>query len=262
MKPGLKRFFIHFSIITGILIAIFFLSQWCLTQFTRHGQALSVPDFVGMSVAEANSVASEHFFQLEIIDSLFLPNQTRGTVFRQIPEAGGMVKKNRRILITINSVLPRKVNAPSLVGYSLRQAKAELTSQNFRLGTLYYETDFATNSVLQQLHHNNVLLPGTLIDSHSVIDLVLGVHPDNDATYVPNVVGLNLESAKDVLSDHYLNIGLIRFDSTVQSTEDSLAAIVVRQDPESSNFSVYPMGRQINLFLSLLMKEAEKEERR
>jgi len=251
MKPGIKRFLIHLSIIVGIIVAIILFSQWGLKQFTRHNQALTVPNFAGLSVEIAKRDAKERFLQIEVIDSLFLPNHPRGVVLRQIPQAGENVKKNRRILVTINSVMPRKVKAPSLVGFSLRQAKAELSSQNLQLGTLYYENDFATNTVLEQMFMKVALLPGTPIDAYSVIDLVLGVDPEYNIAYVPNLLGLSYEIAKDIITDHYLNVGVVRFDSKVQTASDSLAAIVIRQDPTTSNTFVYNMGSLVNLTLSL-----------
>jgi len=87
MRPVIKRFFIHLSLIIGIIVVIMLLSQSWLKYFTRHGQSLIVPDFTGMSVALAQKVAKTHALQVELLDSLYLPNGPRGTVFRQIPLA-------------------------------------------------------------------------------------------------------------------------------------------------------------------------------
>ena len=247
MKPDIKRFLIHLSLIIGVIITIIILSQLWLGHFTRHGQALTVPDFTGLTLTQAQKVATTHSLRLEVLDSLFLPNKIRGSIFRQIPEAGEKVKKNRRILVTINSILPRKVHAPSLVGFSLRQAKAELISQNFQLGTLTYIYDIATNSVLGQSYRGQVLFPGTPIDAQSTIDLTLGVHPDYNMTYIPNVIGLNLEMAKDIITDHSLNVGRVIFNSSVRTSADSLSAIVIRQSPEASESAVWTMGHEVNL---------------
>jgi len=133
----------------------------------------------------------------------------------------------------------------------LRQAKAELFSQNFQLGILDYQDDFATNTVLEQRYKGAPLHPGTPIDAHSVIDLVLGVNPANNIAYIPMVVGLNCEMAKDRITDHSLNVGIVHFDATVRTTADSLAAVVVRQDPAGTDDNVRRMGSYVDLFLSL-----------
>ena len=251
MKPVVKRFLIHLSIIFVVIVGIILLSQSLLKHFTRHGQTLTVPDFSGMSIAQAQKAAKAHSLHLELLDSIFLPHKPRGTVFRQIPEAGEKVKKNRRILITINSVLPRKINAPSLVGFSLRQAKAELISQNFQLGRLTYVYDIATNNVLAQYYQGQILLPGTPIEAQSTIDLTLGVHPSYNITYIPRVIGLNLDMAKDIITDHSLNVGRVFFDSSVRTSADSLSAIIVRQSPEASESAIWNLGQDVNLYLSM-----------
>ena len=257
MKPGVKRFLIQFLIIIGIFVVIILLSQAGLKQFTRHGQSFTVPDFSGMSMHQAEEISRVHSLQIKVMDSLYLPNRQRGSIIRQIPEAGEKVKKNRRILVTINSIVPRKTKAPFLVGLSLRQAKAELASQNFQLGRLTYEYDIATNTVLHQYYNGQTLEPGTLIDILSAIDLTLGVNPEHNITYVPRVTGLSLDMAKDVITDSYLNVGRVLFDPSVVNAADSLAAVVIRQTPEASPYAVWNMGQEVNLVLSLRTPESE-----
>ena len=251
MKPYLKRLLIQFAIIATIILVVLFLVFIGIKHFTRHGQMLPVPDFNGMTLVQAKETAKEHHIRLAVSDSMFLPQKARGTIFKQTPQAGEKIKKNRRILLTINSVLPRKIPAPSLVGFSLRQAKNELVSQNFQLGKLYYKDDFATNTVLEQRYLGYSLPPGTPIDAYSVIDLVLGLDPEYDKTYVPILIGLSCDLAKDLITDHSLNVGSLFFDATVCTAADSLAAVVVRQDPEASASIIRSMGSAVTLFLSL-----------
>ena len=251
LKAKLKRLLIQFAIILGILILVFILIQWGLKGFTRHGQAFEVPDFTDMTLAQAQDVAQKDHLYIEVVDSLYLPHRTRGTIFRQLPLPGEKVKKNRRILLTVNSMLPRKVNAPSLVGFSLRQAKAELVSQGFTLGELTYIEDMATNTVLEQHYRDQTLEPGTPIDSQSTIDLVLGLNPENNIAYIPILTGLNIDAAKDVITDHSLNVGAIFFDKTVISRSDSLAALVYQQSPVPSDSLSWEIGSRVSLFLSM-----------
>ncbi|MCL2739332.1 MAG: PASTA domain-containing protein [Bacteroidales bacterium] len=251
MKPGLKHLLSQFALIAGIVLVVLLLVFQGLKYFTRHGQTLLVPDFSGMTITQAQEIAKRHHLRLEVSDSIFLPQRARGTIFKQIPQSGEKVKKNRRILLTINSVLPRKIPAPSLVGHSLRQAKAELAAQNFQLGRLSYVDDFATNTVLEQRHAGATLPPGMPIDAHSVIDLILGVNQEFNYTYVPRIIGLSYELAKDRITDHSLNVGSVFFDATVRNASDSLAAVVVRQDPEASDAAVQSMGSRVAIFLSL-----------
>ena len=173
---------------------------------------------------------------------------------RHNPEAGSHVKKGRRILLTINAVNPKSVTMPNLVGYSMRQAKAELLSRGLQLGKLIYVNDIATNNVLSQLYRNSEIEPGTSIESESVIDLVVGLNSSDNITYIPYVVGTRYLNAVNSIHDNSLNIEKLYFDSTVKDYSDSLDAVVYRQYPELSE-EPYRMGASMNLYLTKDMKK-------
>ena len=175
----------------------------------------------------------------------------RGAVYRQNPAPGSKVKEGRRIALTINAVNAKKITMPNLVGFSMRQAKAELLSRGLVLGKLIYVQDMATNNVLKQLYRNNEIEPGTMIESESVVDLVVGLNGHDFATYVPDVVGLKCISAVDAVHDNSLNISKLRFDTTVKDYDDSLNAMVYRQTPEPSDSIHVNMGEEVTLYLTV-----------
>ena len=147
------------------LLAIVIAASFGLSIITHHGQAIEVPDFTNMSVEQAVKTASSAGIRVEVTDSVYVRKMGRGLVFSQVPEAGGKVKEGRRILLTINSVTPKKVSMPDLVGFSMRQAKAELMSKGLTLRKLLYVEDIATNNVLKQLYRNREIKPGRMIES-------------------------------------------------------------------------------------------------
>ena len=217
---------------------------------TRHNQEIIVPDLTGLSVEEAQKAARSAQLKIDVTDSLFLPKLPKGTIFRQSPHSGNLVKKNRRILVTINSIEAKQIAMPSVIGFSLSQAKAELAIRNLQVGKLIYVQDMATNNVLSQSINGHYISPGSLVDSESEIDLEVGISSDMETTFIPNVIGLSITNAKDLLIDNSLNIGRIFYDATIKSSSDSLSGFVVKQEPEASEFSSYPLGSKINLFLS------------
>ena len=79
-------------------------------------------------------------------------------------------------MLTINATVPKKVTMPNLVGYSMRQAKAELSSRGLNLGKLIYVDDIATNNVLKQQQRGKDVRPGSSVESGSDIDLVVGLN--------------------------------------------------------------------------------------
>lgn len=218
---------------------------------TKHNQELTVPDLSNMSVEEADSVAALNDMVIDVTDSVFVKRMKRGAVYRQNPAPGSKVKSGRRIVLTINAVNAKKITMPNLVGFSMRQAKAELLSRGLTLGKLIYVQDMATNNVLRQLHDNLEIEPGSMIESESVIDLVVGLNGYDFVTYVPDVAGLKFMSAVDAVHDHSLNVRNMRFDKSVKDYDDSLNAMVYRQTPEPSDSIHVNMGSDVTLYLTL-----------
>ena len=242
-----KNLLIAFAVVVVLIVG----SMIFLNVFTKHNQELSVPDLANMTVEEAQLVADQAGMRIDVTDSAFVKRMKRGAVYRQNPVPGSKVKHGRRISLTINAVNPRQITMPDLIGYSTRQAKAEILSRGLVLGRLIYEQDMATNNVLKQLHNGEVIEPGTMVESEAVIDLVVGLNSRDNMTFVPYLAGLRNLSAVEAVHDHSLNIGKIRFDETVRDYEDSLNAVVFRQVPEACDSIPVQMGAEVSLYLTL-----------
>ena len=203
-----------------------------LNLVTKHNKELVVPDFSNMTVAEASSFASASHMRVDVTDSVFVKRMKKGTVYRQNPQPGSKVKEGRRVSLTINAVNAKKVTMPNLIGYSMRQAKAELLSRGLVLGKLIYVEDIATNNVLSQMMNGKMIEPGTQIESESVIDLELGLNSSDCMTYIPDLTGMKLLTAIDAIHDNSLNVHRMVFDKSVRDYDDSLNAVVYKQEPD------------------------------
>lgn len=235
----------------AIVVALVVGAMVFLNVATQHNKELIVPDLANMTVEEAQAVAADAGMRIDVTDSAFVKRMKRGAVYRQNPAPGSRVKEGRRIALTINAVNPRQITMPDLIGYSTRQAKAELLSRGLVLGKLIYVQDMATNNVLRQLHNNLEIEPGSMVDSEAVIDLVVGLNSRDNVTYVPYLAGLRNLSAVEAVHDHSLNLGRMRYDDTVKDYEDSLNAVVYRQVPEASDSISVKMGSSVDLYLTL-----------
>ena len=241
------------NLLTAVLIVAVLVvgSVILLNVLTQHNRELSVPDFSNMSLAEAEVSAQQAGVRIDVTDSVFVRKMRKGAVYRQNPAPGAKVKNGRRIMLTINAVNAKKVTMPDLVGYSMRQAKAELLSRGLVLGRLIYVQDIATNNVLRQLYDNHEIAPGVLVESESVIDLVVGLNSSDNVTYVPDVTGLKNLSARDAVQGNSLNIRTMKFDDTVKDYDDSLNAVVYRQEPSHLDSLPKRMGDSMVLYLTL-----------
>ena len=255
-KTQKKGFFNHW-IVRNLLICVILVVVMIagaiifLNVVTKHNQELVVPDFSNMTVAEAEAVASQAGMRVEVTDSVFVKRMKKGAVRDQNPAPGAKVKEGRRISLTINALNAKKVTMPNLVGLSMRQALAELQSRGLVPGRLIYVEDMATNNVLRQLRRNREIEPGVSIESETVIDLVLGLNPDSEAsTYVPDLLGKRYMSAVDLVHKQSLNVKNLRFDDSVKDYDDSLNAMVYRQSPEASEIPVN-LGDDVSLYLTI-----------
>lgn len=250
-----KNILAAIALVAALIIGAVFI----LKAVTLHNKELTVPDFTGLSLVETEKLAAAHGMRTEVTDSVYVRRMERGTVYRHKPDAGSKVKKGRRILLTINAINPKSATMPNLIGYSMRQANAELSSRGLNIGRLIYTKDIATNNVLKQLYRNREIEPGEMIESGSAIDLVLGLNPSDDRTYIPYLPGTRYMGAVNAVHESSLNISRLEFDETVKDYSDSLNAVVYMQSPDTSSVSL-PMGSGMTLYLTTDLNKLPKEE--
>jgi beta-lactam-binding protein with PASTA domain len=241
------------NIVLALLILLFgtTIIMQILKLTTRHNQNLSVPDFAGMTFQEASDAAGDRNMRVEVFDSVFLADFERGTVVEQHPRAGFMVKKNRKIFLTMNAMSPDMIAMPNLIDLTFIQARAKLESFGLKVGKIAYEPDMGLNLVLAQRMNGKNLIPGDSVVKGVKIDLVLGKGLSDEQTDVPNLIGLSVEAANISASDRFLSIGAAVKDQSVVTDEDELRAVIYRQKPESNSGITLPMGSAIDVWITL-----------
>jgi beta-lactam-binding protein with PASTA domain len=254
-KEEKKGGFLSNWIVRNILLAALFVAAILITVNillsvgTQHNKEITVPDFTNMTFEEARYNAERVGLSVEIGDSVYVRRMKKGAVFTQFPKGGSRVKKGRTVQLTTNAKNSKEVTMPLLVGYSMRQAKAELASRGLTLGRLIYVKDIATNNVLRQLRGNQEIAAGTQVESGSVIDLMVGLNYEDSRTYAPDVKGLKYLRAVDAVHDNSLNIGKLNFDSGIRTYSDSLNAVVYKQAPTPAGGPL-TMGAAVSLWLT------------
>ena len=246
-----KKFLRHLGLAVALGIIILLGIVVWLKIYTHHGQAITVPNLAGLTVEEVDDVTSSRRLRYEVVDSVFSTEMPRGTVLKQNPKANSLVKKNRKIFLTLNAINLEMVSMPRLVGLSIRQARLALQNAGLILGDIEYRPDYAINNVLQQMHLDSVINEGTEITKGAVIDLVLGMGLSKETTRVPDLVGVTMEEATMVIADYYLNIGAITYDESMENEEDSALAFIWRQYPEYDEFKRLNMGMEVDIWLTI-----------
>lgn len=196
-------------------------------------------------------MASDKNLRLQVIDSVYIQGKPGGSIVAQNPSPDSKVKEKRIIFITMNAVTPEKTEMPNVLGFSLRQAQENIENRGLRVGNISYVPDIAKNYVLKQLYRNREIAPNSKINKGALIDLVVGMGVSNEQTSVPNIVGLNLDNARETLSRAYLNMGAIVYDNSVETYDDSAKAMVWKQLPGYSRGKAISLGSPIDVFLTI-----------
>jgi beta-lactam-binding protein with PASTA domain len=242
----LKGFFTHILLIIAFVVVAFMITSAVLKDYTRHGQSLTVPEIQGLRIDHAARLLSEKKLRFVITDSLYFADKPKLAVLDQDPAPGSKVKEGRVIYITINADAAPFVNMPNLVDVSLRQAVVILQSLGLQAGKNIYKPDIAQNVVLEQLYKGRTILPEQKIAKGSTIDLVLGDGLSGAETELPDLTGLTVEEAGNLLQSSSLNVGAVVYQGPVR---DSASATVVRQNPPYSPGMTLKSGRAVDLYL-------------
>lgn len=158
-----------------IFVALIFGMLWWLGYSTNHGQKLEVPNLSKLTLDEVEKVLDQHQMRYVILDSAnYNPEYPPFSVMEQIPEAGAMVKKDRKIYINLNPSDYPKIELPEVVGKTLRQAKPTLLAMGFEVGSISYKPYIAEDEVLEMHHKGRKVYPGNRVQKTSKIDLVVG----------------------------------------------------------------------------------------
>lgn len=245
-----KTFFINLAIAIIASLIILWITFFSLASFTHHGESIAVPDFRGLTIEEITQLIDEKGLRFEVTDSVYLTDHKKGTVVDQNPPPDFKVKENRKIFITMNAVMPERVQVPDLVGVSLRQATAYLETFGLKVGKLSYIPDIGKNVVLKQTFRGKEIQTGTLIEKGKSIDLVLGLGETNEKTTVPRIIGMTMDEATTKLAEFSLNIGAIVGDETVKFEKDSSSAKIYKQFPMPMPDSEIRLGSGIDIWIT------------
>jgi beta-lactam-binding protein with PASTA domain len=246
-KVFIKNLGLAIVIVVGMIMILLI---W-FNIYTRHGQARPVPDFYGLTMEQTVKLAKKSKLRIQVMDSVYTTLVQRGCIAEQNPKPGFKVKKWRRIVLTVNAFNPEMVAAPNLVGLPIRQASAVLESAGLEVGKRSYIPDLSVDFVIKQLYKGKEVMEGDSIQKGSIIDLVLGKGLSNERTFVPNLVGMKLENAKNTLLYTSLNLGTFIYDSTITNLDDTLNAFVFKQNPEYRESAKLQLGSAVYLWLTV-----------
>ena len=181
-----------------------------------------VPKVSYLTFEEAKNKLEGVGLTARIAENAYERSVPAGHVISQKPEPGSMVKTGRIINLKM-SVGERIVNVPNLVGRDLAQVEVVVSEAGLKVGDKKIE-------VSDQYQSGVVINQYPLADKEvpvgSFVDVVIGENPNSQPVRIPNIVSLNIDEAKETLSNLKLNY-IIFYHETRQFKEGT----VISQDP-------------------------------
>lgn len=240
-----KTFLKQLLILFGVTIVLIIIINFWLKSYTNHGNYITVPDFAGLQYDEVDAYAEQRDLEDVIIDSVYDHSKVKGSVISQDPLPNSLVKKNRKIYLTVVSLSAEMVKMPDLKDFTLRQAVATLESYGLKPGRLTYVPHIAINAVLKQEYKGKEIAPGKLIEKGSKINLILGQGlKDTQRTQVPFLLGKSREEAINLLHEASLNVGAEFYENGATQSK----AFVSKQSPSYSESGSIDLGATIDLW--------------
>jgi beta-lactam-binding protein with PASTA domain len=130
----MKRFFrLAMTVLAMVLVMLF--SAAITLRIALHGHEVTIPDFAGMSVAEASTAALRTGVDLNIENKFYSTTVPAGRILSQAPAAGSSVRHGWQVRVT-ESLGPQQVTIPDVVGTSVREASINIRRDQLDLGTL------------------------------------------------------------------------------------------------------------------------------
>jgi serine/threonine-protein kinase len=215
--------------------------------YIKLGEESELPDVIEMSLNEAEKTLKNNGFRVVVKDSLYDANHEVGTVIEQNPYPYAIVKKGRRVYLTV-SIGEKPIIMPNLFGVSPREAELILESYGLELNSkIYgYHHIYSEGTVMQQSYPQ-----GQEIKPGSKIDIVISLGKFKKDNIVPDLIGRSFHEAQELLKTIDLMLGEISFEEKSNILPET---VIGQSMPSGTSFK---SGDLIDLVISTEKLEDE-----
>lgn len=130
-----KYLWFNLAAIFGVVALLGFSLKVGLDIYTRHGEAIPVPNLIHKNINDAQHILDNLGLRIEVSDTGYVRTLPPDCILEQTPPPGETVKNGHVIYVIINSPRKPKLTIPDVIdNSSLREAMAKLSAMGFRLG--------------------------------------------------------------------------------------------------------------------------------
>ena len=240
MMNKIIQFLIAFGIVSLALILIF--DWFIMPSYVRQDKTLIVTDITGKNLNRALIELETEGYKGVVYDTVYTADVTPQTVVDQYPVAGAKVKPGRTIRLKI-SRSEKLIIVPNLVGQSRRSVEISLQQIGLRIDTVYTEfnPDYPKGTVAWQFPKS-----GDHIKKGMGLQITVSQGLPPDFFQVPQLFGMSMQNAKDLLTKARLKVGKISY----QQNEDLVPYTVL--DQSIAPGTVLNQTIQVDLVVSIL----------
>lgn len=207
-----KKFYATVSaLIAAGALFLLLLDFVLMPAYTNYDEGVTVPNVTKLALTEADSLLISYGLRFEVSERRSNSAYPADYVIDQTPSASEIVKPNRKIYLTVNTVSTPKVDVPEVVNLSLRNAKIQLQNYGLVVGTVSYESSRFKSSVLRQS-----VPAGKTVPKGTVVNLAVSDGLGEKMVAVPNIIGERLAKAQQMLRTAGLRVGEIQFQPSKQ----------------------------------------------
>ena len=235
----IKAFIVALVLLIGVLVGLRF--------YTNHGEKIETPNFIGLSIEEAKTLADEHDLRL-FIDSVYSA-KPKNTVIIQSPishsdSTESWVKSNRKIYLTVVRNSAQLIKLPEITkgGKSLAATKLAIVglSPKWTLEPSPYK-----DAILDVKYKGRKVKAGFELPKGSEIEVVIGIGTEAGLPIpLPNFVGMTINEVNLELGDKQLVLNP-QYIGEFETKEDSNSAIVTQQLPEFTKNKMITEGKEV-----------------
>jgi eukaryotic-like serine/threonine-protein kinase len=179
--------FFRFVLVLLLLVIVAMASAMVTMHFAIHGAEVAIPDFRGMTLADASERAAGAGLSLHVENKLYSMDVPEGRIANQSPAAGAMVRRGWRVWLT-QSLGAQKLAIPDTLGKDQRVAAIEIRRAELQTGSVAaFPMPFAeAGSVVAQSP-----APGASGVASPVVNLLVAAPaaPPTAAYVMPDVTG-------------------------------------------------------------------------
>lgn len=229
--------------IIGMIVVFSIVAQYLIMPiYTRQNQNRIMIDIKNKHLDDAINILKSENYKYDVSDTLYTNKFQLGTIVDQYPKPNTRVKSGRTVRLKIAQ--PEKsVAIPNLIGQSRRSAELELNQMGLLIDTVYteYNPEYPNGTIAWQYPK-----AGDRRKKGMGIQITVSKGMPPNFFQVPNLIGLSINQAKDLIFKSRLKVGKISY----HQDQDLVPYTVL--DQSIKNGTVLDASATINLVVSVL----------